>query len=201
MVATLSADAQVALPENTRVFRHRRYRLAGLALLCALLAPTPGWSALIVVDDVADPGVPGDGACTLREAIANANADADVTQGDCAAGDGADTVTLRRLSGVILLDSMLPPVSGTLLLLGPRAQDVQIDGGDRVALLTVLPGADLHVQSLVLQNGRTVPGPQDEPNVEGPIANDGRLTLVDTRVVANRNLTGPSGCGQCPARC
>lgn len=47
----------------------------------------------IVVNSNLDTTSPGDGDCTLREAINNANGDTDTTGGDCAAGSGTDTIT------------------------------------------------------------------------------------------------------------
>jgi CSLREA domain-containing protein len=48
--------------------------------------------ASITVDSALDSAVSGDGACTLREAILNANSDSDTTGGDCAAGAGTDEI-------------------------------------------------------------------------------------------------------------
>jgi CSLREA domain-containing protein len=51
-------------------------------------------SAIITVNSTDDTLVPGDGNCTLREAINNANSNSDTTGGDCVAGAGADTIIL-----------------------------------------------------------------------------------------------------------
>ena len=40
---------------------------------------------IITVNSLLDPGTTGDHLCALREAISNANAEADTTEGDCAA--------------------------------------------------------------------------------------------------------------------
>lgn len=50
--------------------------------------------AIITVNSTADTLIPGDGNCTLREAINNANSNSDTTGSDCAAGAGADTIIL-----------------------------------------------------------------------------------------------------------
>ncbi len=49
-------------------------------------------AATITVNSTADNLTAGDGNCTLREAIMNANSDSDTTGGDCSAGNGADTI-------------------------------------------------------------------------------------------------------------
>ncbi len=82
--------------------RQRRARLplkalCGIAMLL-LLAPAassaqaPG--ATLTVDSTADDLTPGDGQCTLREALINANDGGDATGGDCAAGGGRDRIEL-----------------------------------------------------------------------------------------------------------
>ena len=48
----------------------------------------------IIVTGVPDNTTAGDGVCTLREAINNANSNSDTTGGDCAAGSGSDTINL-----------------------------------------------------------------------------------------------------------
>ena len=60
--------------------------LLALMLLVALAAAVaPARAAGIVVNSAADNTIAGDGDCTLREAIANAESDFDFTGGDCAA--------------------------------------------------------------------------------------------------------------------
>jgi CSLREA domain-containing protein len=72
--------------------------LAGTLFVAALMerevtaVATAG--ATITVNSTDDTLVPGDGNCTLREAINNANSNSDTTGGDCAAGAGADTIIL-----------------------------------------------------------------------------------------------------------
>jgi CSLREA domain-containing protein len=64
--------------------------LTGIALILTPASAAP--EATITVNSTADNDTSGDGACTLREAIDNANDDADTTGGDCIAGSGADTI-------------------------------------------------------------------------------------------------------------
>jgi hypothetical protein len=55
--------------------------------------------ATLTVDSAADSTTAGDGLCTLREAIVNANTDSDTTSGDCTAGSGVDTITFSIAGG------------------------------------------------------------------------------------------------------
>jgi len=80
------------------------------------LAPT----AVITVDSAADVAVAGDGSCTLREAINNANVNGDTTAGDCAAGTGLDTIAFAIGAGPVTIS----PAGGLPTIVDP----VVIDG-------------------------------------------------------------------------
>ncbi len=67
--------------------------LATIATLW-VLQPPAAEAANLSVNDTSDSLVAGDGKCTLREAIINANSDTDSTGGDCAAGSGVDVIAL-----------------------------------------------------------------------------------------------------------
>jgi len=76
----------------------------------------------ISVDTAADDATGGDGDCTLREAIHNANANADTTGGDCAAGTGVDSIAFN-IGGLgspatIPLGTALPVVSDPVMIDG-----------------------------------------------------------------------------------
>jgi CSLREA domain-containing protein len=64
----------------------------------------------LVVNSILDTTTAGDANCTLREAIINANADSDLTSGDCPAGSGHDSITFS-----------LPP-SSQIVLAGSNCQ-------------------------------------------------------------------------------
>ncbi|MCB0121648.1 MAG: CSLREA domain-containing protein, partial [Caldilineaceae bacterium] len=102
---------------QSRLFALLLALLAGLGL--ATFQARPAYAAGITVDSAADT-VATDGACTLREAINNANADADTTSGDCAAGAGDDTITFG-VSGTI--------VSGAPQYIIENNGKLTIDGG------------------------------------------------------------------------
>ncbi len=69
-------------------------RASLLALAAGLAIPAAALGATLNVNSTADTLVAGDGQCTLREAIINANGDSDTTAGDCAAGSGADLINV-----------------------------------------------------------------------------------------------------------
>ena len=62
--------------------------------------------------------ITADGECSLAEAINNANANAQVDNADCVAGDpGVDTIVLASGS-IYVLDTALPVVTSEMLIEG-----------------------------------------------------------------------------------
>jgi len=86
------------LPRRARRALQRKWRrpLAAIALLLAL-GQIPALAATLPVAPGVAPDIVLDGACSLIEAIENANADAQM-HADCPAGNGADTVVLPASS-------------------------------------------------------------------------------------------------------
>src|SRR5690606_9146933 len=99
----------------------------------ALAAPLRAAGATLFVDSLADPGAPGDGQTTLREAIAAANADSATDSGGT--GAGHDVIDLTGLSGVVALSAPLPDVSTLLDIVGPANQSLIISGGGAHAFI------------------------------------------------------------------
>ncbi len=109
--------------------------------------------AAIVVDSALDNDTAGDAACTLREAINNANADADTTGGDCTAGAANEVITFAIGGGgatqTIALASELPEITSPVVLdaTGQCASPpcVELDGsalvGNDVDAFTALGGS------------------------------------------------------------
>ena len=76
-----------------------------------------------MVDTIADQGKAGDGSCTLREAINNANANRDTTKGDCLAGSPLPTIDEIKFnipSGqqTIIPNSALPTITEAVVIDG-----------------------------------------------------------------------------------
>lgn len=138
---------------------------ARLGLVVALLAatlsvlPVPvARAATITVNSNLDNTTAGDGFCTLREAINNANADADTTGGDIitlpagtytltgAAGDDANA------SG----DLDILAAGSNLTINGARAGSTVIDGGGIDRVFHIAPfggGLTVNISGVTIQNG------------------------------------------------
>lgn len=160
--------------------------MATVALAGGLVAvtATPAQAAGLTVNSTSDTATPADGACTLREAITNANADADSTGGDCAAGSGADTISFASsVTGIITLGSQLPAATDAagLTIEGPGASVLTVSGGDVVRLFEVAAGASLELSALTLADG--FPAFNDG----GALLNRGTATLTDIVATGNRS--------------
>jgi CSLREA domain-containing protein len=136
-------------------------------------------AAAIVVDTVADElnGQPGNGSCSLREAIENANSNTG-SQADCAAGTpGTDTVSFA-VTGTITLVMGPLSINDNLAIEGPGASILSIDGNDSSTVLRV--GAmEATIAALTVRGGSSTGN-------GGGIANfSGSLTLTGVTVSGN----------------
>jgi CSLREA domain-containing protein len=132
--------------------------LVVLAPICLVLSQSKlhAGGNTMTVNNLTDPAsTSGNGFCTLREAIDNANAASDTSGGDCAAGTGTDTINFS-VSGKITLTSTLPAIAnsspGSLTIDG-TGQTITIDGDDSFQVLQVNSGATLSLNSLTIANG------------------------------------------------
>ena len=107
----------------------RRSLLLFVCLSLVIIAAPAHAAGSIVVNTNADNTIAGDDLCTLREAIANANADADTTNGDCATGSGADTITFDVSTDgtpITLSGSELPIITTNVTITGDGAANTLI---------------------------------------------------------------------------
>jgi uncharacterized repeat protein (TIGR01451 family)/CSLREA domain-containing protein len=154
-----------------------------VALAFGVLGVPAARAAGLVVNSTADTTMAGDGECTLREGILNANADADTTGGDCAAGSGADTITFS-INGTIGLQSRLPNIEGELTISGPSAANLTISGSNAVSVLFVLGTGVVSLDKLTVANGRGIQG--------AAVQNFGLLRISNSAFTGNI-VTGAGG--------
>ena len=134
-----------------------RNRVGALALAAVVWVAAGSDAATITVTSAADTHT--DGQCTLREALIAANTDAasGSTPGDCAAGDGADTIAFAILpAGLHTIQplSELPAITEALTLDGytqPAA------GGGTARPNTLSAGTDALL--LIELDGSAIPQP------------------------------------------
>lgn len=157
---------------KTQLFR-KIFNLALVAILLTgslimLTPPQAAYAAMIVVNSADDNLTSSDGYCTLREAIMNANAGSDTTNGDCiAGGSGADTINFdASLDGVPITLSIVGTVENAnatgdlditadLTILGNQVSNTIIDGGAIDSVFHVIGGANVIFKGLIIRNGTT----------------------------------------------
>ena len=159
------------------------------ALVLTLLAAPPKtvYAAAITVNSLADSTTPGDGICTLREAINNANSDSNTAGGDCVTGSGADTITFS-VSGTITLGSTLPNITTPVAING-TGQTVVVSGNNTVRVLYVESTGNLMLNTITVQNGRMT----GSGNLGGGIYNAGTVTVTNSTLSGNSADYGGGG--------
>ena len=156
--------------------------------------PTPEPPSIlgdIVVDSTSGDVTAGDGNCTLREAINNANSESDTTMGDCASGGGRDVIALEVL-GIYILTEVdgtsggphgLPFISSEIIING-NGSTIQRDGNaPNFRIFQVLRGGNLTLNDLTVSRG-------DSLGNGGAILNLGTLKLSNVSISVNRGAEG-----------
>ncbi len=179
--------------------------VSGLALGAT---PVPvAHAATITVNSTADTTIAGDGKCTLREAINNANANLDTTGGDCTAGQAAPTVdtitlpagtyTLGGITGEDLnlggdLDILQP--GGPLIISGAGATTTIIDGSYNDRVFHIDPfgvgGLVVNVAGVTVQHGNAPFG-----GGGGIYNRRGTVNIDDSTFSSNLAISGPGASG------
>lgn len=169
--------------------------LIGLSALfgAALAAPLYAATMHVAAGEVA---ISGNGACSLREAIENANANA-TTHADCppAGAYGADTIELAA-STYSLTDGPfaangtngLPSVPGTLTVNGQNATIERAPGSPSFRLFHVTSPGNLTLNSLTVRNG-------DASGIGLAADGGGILNLLGTLTLNSVTLTGNAAFG------
>jgi len=159
---------------NRRAYQRRGWLLLTLLALL-ILGPVgirPAYAAGLTVDSLADI-VAADGACTLREAIINANNDDQSGSTDCIAGSGADTITFS-VDGTITLGSTLPEIGSEITING-AGQSITLSGNNAVRVMLVNASGTLNLNVVTIAEGTTDPFEDG-----GAILNNGTLTVSNS---------------------
>jgi CSLREA domain-containing protein len=140
----------------------------------------------------------GTGAkCSLREAIQAANTNA--AFGGCAAGSGADAISVRGgvryIRALTAIDDtnaggdydITSPI--TITVRGTGTATIDAGGIDRA--IQILPGGSLTASRLVITNGYPIAGTQEG----GGILDQGKLFLSNSKIVANIVPGNTCSCG------
>ncbi len=153
-------------------------------VLMVLLVSRLRATTSILVNTTSD--TPAMDFCTLREAIANANAGSDISGGHCAAGTGNDLITFSVSGSIdISANGTLPPIVNTLAVDG-TGQGITVSGADLVGVMVVNVGATLTLKNLTIAHGAADNG--------GGVSNSGTLNVQGSTFSDNSgSLTVGSG--------
>ncbi|MGH7267231.1 MAG: choice-of-anchor Q domain-containing protein [Candidatus Rokuibacteriota bacterium] len=173
----------------------RTRRLAAIAILTLVSLAATGEAATIHVTTTADVLDGVDGACSLREAILNANANI-VSSASCPAGEAApavDTIVLPAGTYVLAIPGPGEDASATgdldvldhLVIQGAGAAVTILDGNQLDRVLDVLADANLDVSGVTITNG-LIDGRGGGVNNE----TNGTVNVRDAIVAGNRAV-GP----------
>jgi len=190
--------------------------MKSVAIVLALL-PLAASAATITVNTVRDNTIAGNGQCTLREAIANVNAAADTTSGDCTPGSGTgDTITFSlRVPATIQRDPTLGEltVERDVNIAGPANAMLRISGAGKtrvfeiaagttqVSDVTIWRGNADHAGGVLVDSGATLnlthctlSGNQAKGGGGGGLSNaGGTVTLTNSTFNGNQARSGNGG--------
>jgi hypothetical protein len=187
---TAVTASRVSLPGG-RTLRHQlAWSLAGAAFLLAL-GPTA--EAATITVNTTKPGLlPGDGKCSLIEAITAANTDTDVDACVRAGGGtGADTIGLPKKSNHILTqvnngENGLPLITTPITIEGNGATISRKKGPTQFRLFEIA-GGSLTLNAVKLTGGSS-------PLGGGAVFNNGgTLTVTNSRITGNVAAGGGGG--------
>jgi CSLREA domain-containing protein len=111
-------------------------------------------AATITVNTTADNTTTQDAQCTLREALANVNAAADTTGGDCTAGTGTGDTVVFNLSlpaTITLTTDTELVINADVTINGPTTGVLTVDGDSQVNIFDIENGT-VSMANLTLQN-------------------------------------------------
>ena len=181
--------------QTNRSFRVRAI-FAAFALIIFMLSIQNANAAAITVNSLSDAAA-ADGVCTLREAITNANNDNQSGSVDCAAGSGADTISITA-AGTINLLSALPTLTTDMTIngLGSANTTVRRDGGaaTEFRIFTKTAGTAT-LSGMTIRDGivRGANGTNGVAVSGGGVSNQSSPLTLSNVVITNNQVIGGNG--------
>jgi CSLREA domain-containing protein len=171
-----------------------RIAVVAVAATGVMLVSCPGaWATTVTVNTRADEISPGDGQCSLREAVAavqNRLASGPAA-GECPAGTGSDTIILPPGAPYTLSSGLT--LSGIFAINGGGAATTTISAGETGRVLDVQASASVSIRDLAITGGHAPDGPaaaENSPGLAGQsgggIRNSGSLSLTNVTITGNR---------------
>jgi len=165
--------------------------LTKIIIFCFLLWNAPIFAATLTVNSTADTAVSGDGQCTLREAISNANANTDSSGGDCAAGEIVPVIDVIVFNiqkpATVTLYTQLRLTDAVEIVNTPSPNDLTIrraDDAPAFVVFYVITGVFVKLEGLTITNGFS-----DYDGGGIYVASYGMLTVVNCSISGNTATT------------
>ena len=175
--------------------------LLGLLFAWTIFAPTVRGDVTINVNTAADETAPGDGICSLREAVLYANG---TTEADCAPGTAAGTTTINLPAGHYVLSTGALSIAASAVIAGAGASTARLDASGSSEVISVVSGAQVTLSGVTVTGGSSglpscaMPCPTPRSgNPGGGIYNAGALTLVSSSVAGNSASDGAAAVVVC----
>lgn len=166
-------------------------------------------AATITVNTLTDENNTNAAACSLREAINNANNDNAASGAGCVAGSGTDSIVIS-VNGTITPTSVLPTISTSMSITGNGANLLTVSGGNARRVFDIT-GGTVSINNLTVANGfdagqggaiynsgtavTTLSGvivTNSVSNQAGALQNDATMTVTNSRI-SNNQSTGYYG--------
>jgi len=176
----------VCLKQNKRRLNPMKITILPLCLLAFLFTfltqtfVVETNAATITVNSATDTFIGGNGQCTLREAILNANNDSPSSP-DCTAGSGADTINFNAAlaNQTITLTSQLG-ITSNITINAQAAAGLSVSGNNSSRVFAIF------ANSVVVMTGFRITGGNGNGfQGGGAILNNGDLTLTNMVIEAN----------------
>jgi CSLREA domain-containing protein len=166
------------------------YRHLTSLILTFLIQGT--FAANIVVNTTTDDENAGDGKCTLREAINNANTNSDTTKKDCKSGNAIDVINLTNLHGQITLTYGELKILSDIRFQGADANTLIISGNKQSRIFKIESG-QVEIDKVTIANGKEYEYcPKELPTTAGRgggIYNSGNL-IIRNSIISNNIAQG-----------
>ena len=171
--------------------------MKNFAVIMVLVPLSVASAATITVNTNGDNTIAGDGQCTLREAIANVNAAADTSAGDCTSGTGAGDMIAFNLAlpATVRLTGGRLTITQNVTITGPASgspTSLHIDGGRRSLVFEINAGTT-SISDLSIEHGR--PPDSFDSNYGGGVYVAAGATLELTKCNLSHNVGTFGGAG------
>ena len=181
-----------------------------IAVMMICLVSLSATAATITVNTLTDENNTNAAACSLREAMNNANGDNTTNGLGCVAGSGTDAIVIS-VNGTITPTSNVPTISTSMSVTGNGAGNLTIDG-NLTRRLFLITGGTVSINNLTMSNGTnsvqggaifingtavvTISGAvisNSRAQQGGGIENEATLTINSSTFTDNRSTTQTGG--------